>query len=480
MSARGIRIAELVRRTGTPKETIHYYLREGLLRKPKKTSKNMAYYDESHVEQLELIKRLRAESYLPLSVIKTILREAELAASVRKADLAGDLFGLGVKTEFEPLTRAELAQQSGLVEAELDELERRQILRPLSFRGQKRFRWEDVRIASVVAEALKEAGPDGRSYVLERFEIFERHMRAMVREEAAHFFARVLSGGESTRAVELLKSGRETLARYLGIARVRRMREDLDSIFRELEQVFPNDGSDIFRLPEARRLELGIDAEIERRRTILSADPKDVLAARALMDGLILDAQHSEVLALERRLEARVLADARVQLMLAEAELERRRYEEGLARLASLRQGPADALTEAIYGSLALGRLHGRVTSAGTKNAEHSSLVVAAFMADSDMLGALSEGLTALFAAKSAAAARPLDAVRAGLVVARVEAATPSFFGLKEQARRDFEAVQARAEKLGGTRDDPGFGALDGVIFAAQQFLERLEIAPST
>jgi hypothetical protein len=166
--------------------------------------------------------------------------------------------------------------------------------------------------------------------------------------------------------------------------------------------------------------------------------------------------------------------------MLAEAQLERRRYEEGLARLASLRQGPADALTEAIYGSLALGRLHGRVTSAGTKNAEHSSLVVAAFMADSDMLGALSEGLTALFAAKSAAAARPLDAVRAGLVVARVEAATPSFFGLKEQARRDFEAVQARAEKLRGTRDDPGFGALDGVIFAAQQFLERLEIAPST
>ena len=99
--ARGFRIAELSRRAETPKETIHYYLRIGLLKKPRKTSKNMAYYDDSHVEQLKLIRRLRAESYLPLSVIKKVLKEGKLAESTRKIDLAGDLFGQGAKTEKE-------------------------------------------------------------------------------------------------------------------------------------------------------------------------------------------------------------------------------------------------------------------------------------------------------------------------------------------------------------------------------------------
>jgi DNA-binding IclR family transcriptional regulator len=32
-----MKISELVKRTGVPKETIHFYIREGLLRKPRKS-----------------------------------------------------------------------------------------------------------------------------------------------------------------------------------------------------------------------------------------------------------------------------------------------------------------------------------------------------------------------------------------------------------------------------------------------------------
>ncbi len=62
---------------------------KGLLRKPKKTSRNMAYYDESHIEQLKLIKRLRTESYLPLHVIKKVLKEGKLGTSARAARSRG-------------------------------------------------------------------------------------------------------------------------------------------------------------------------------------------------------------------------------------------------------------------------------------------------------------------------------------------------------------------------------------------------------
>ncbi|NNL75879.1 MAG: MerR family DNA-binding transcriptional regulator, partial [Desulfobacterales bacterium] len=32
-----MKISQLVKRTGVPKETIHFYIREGLLRKPRKS-----------------------------------------------------------------------------------------------------------------------------------------------------------------------------------------------------------------------------------------------------------------------------------------------------------------------------------------------------------------------------------------------------------------------------------------------------------
>ena len=35
-----MKISQLVKRTGVPNETIHFYIREGLLRKPRKSSVN--------------------------------------------------------------------------------------------------------------------------------------------------------------------------------------------------------------------------------------------------------------------------------------------------------------------------------------------------------------------------------------------------------------------------------------------------------
>jgi DNA-binding transcriptional MerR regulator len=71
-----MRIGELVKRTGVPKETIHFYVREGLLRKPRKSGSNAADYTSSHVERILLIKELRDSFYLPIPEIKKILRQA--------------------------------------------------------------------------------------------------------------------------------------------------------------------------------------------------------------------------------------------------------------------------------------------------------------------------------------------------------------------------------------------------------------------
>jgi DNA-binding transcriptional MerR regulator len=69
-----MKIGELAQRSGVPKETIHYYLREGVLRRPWKKGKNKADYGEDYVEQIRFIRTLQKNYFLPLSVIKRILR----------------------------------------------------------------------------------------------------------------------------------------------------------------------------------------------------------------------------------------------------------------------------------------------------------------------------------------------------------------------------------------------------------------------
>ena len=70
-----MKISELVKRTGVPKETIHFYIREGLLRKPRKSSINSAEYNESYVDHIQLIKNLRDNYYLPIPEIKKIVKD---------------------------------------------------------------------------------------------------------------------------------------------------------------------------------------------------------------------------------------------------------------------------------------------------------------------------------------------------------------------------------------------------------------------
>ena len=68
-------IADLVSRTGVPPATVHYYLRHGLLPRPKRLAANRFAYDERHVQGLRLIRMLRDQRGLSLPMIKRIVPE---------------------------------------------------------------------------------------------------------------------------------------------------------------------------------------------------------------------------------------------------------------------------------------------------------------------------------------------------------------------------------------------------------------------
>jgi DNA-binding transcriptional MerR regulator len=64
---------DLVRLSGTPAPTIHFYTQQGLLPRPRKTASNQALYRAGTVERILWIRSLQAELHLPLRTIRWVL-----------------------------------------------------------------------------------------------------------------------------------------------------------------------------------------------------------------------------------------------------------------------------------------------------------------------------------------------------------------------------------------------------------------------
>ncbi len=88
---------DLMRETGLQRQAIHFYIKEGLVPPGIKSSKNMAWYGQHHLERLKLIRTLQQERFLPLKAIKAALVEGQgdpkLQAFIRdvRAHLGGRL-----------------------------------------------------------------------------------------------------------------------------------------------------------------------------------------------------------------------------------------------------------------------------------------------------------------------------------------------------------------------------------------------------
>lgn len=74
-----LRIGAVEEKTGLSRDTIHHYVREGLLHPPQKISATVAYFDRTHVQRLRAIRALRAAS-LPLATVKRLLATPSIAA----------------------------------------------------------------------------------------------------------------------------------------------------------------------------------------------------------------------------------------------------------------------------------------------------------------------------------------------------------------------------------------------------------------
>ena len=151
-----MKISDLAKLTGVPKQTIHYYIRSGLLPKPQKLSNNSADYDESYAERIRLIKELQTDFFFPLPTIKKILWEHRSASKQAMLKLRMEYFrplehylGTGVVGD------DEFRKATGLAERWISQLKEWGLLSSNVENGKNVYSQDDIIIGKVMVSMAK-------------------------------------------------------------------------------------------------------------------------------------------------------------------------------------------------------------------------------------------------------------------------------------------------------------------------------------
>lgn len=144
-------ISELARRSGVTPATIKHYVNEGLLSPVKKTGKTMAWYDEESVKRVTLVRSLKQERFLPLSVIKRLIGEGSLTSVA--VELDHSIYpSPETNLEERQFSLPELAAETGLDDDRIVRLADSGILHPTRDSGGKirLFSELDAKIAQII------------------------------------------------------------------------------------------------------------------------------------------------------------------------------------------------------------------------------------------------------------------------------------------------------------------------------------------
>jgi DNA-binding transcriptional MerR regulator len=156
-----VKISELERITGIPQSTIRYYVKEGLLPRPTKVNKSMAYYDESCIERIALVRELQEKRYYPLSVIKNIMSRMDNGIPLPSLlSLEDAIFRPRTEGQQRLLGRDEFIAATGIDPKLLEAAEKNRIIIPYNSGSNKPYNQEDVAFAKNIMKGTNELGID--------------------------------------------------------------------------------------------------------------------------------------------------------------------------------------------------------------------------------------------------------------------------------------------------------------------------------
>ncbi len=178
--------------TGLERQTVHFYIQEGLVPEGHKVGRNMAFYGPEHLERLRLVKKLQQERFLPLRAIRAVVSGKVGGFTAEQRVLLAEVKDrLASAPDGQALVRAsgehdvevrELVALLGIPTSDVEEMIDLGLLSGEGGPRSRRIRAEDVWLVEAWAELVK-AG-------LSRARGFSPRDIALIDEAVAELFAR--------------------------------------------------------------------------------------------------------------------------------------------------------------------------------------------------------------------------------------------------------------------------------------------------
>jgi DNA-binding transcriptional MerR regulator len=168
-----LKMKDLVRLTDTPKSTILYYIKEGLLPEPEKPKPNVHLYDESFVERIKFIKYLQKNFHASIEQIRELMQREDFDLSRGYEAILDTLDLLMAPPSPKRYTKEELCEAAQIDCDRLDHY----LINDVVFEREGGFSEKELEIVKILKE-LEAVDPDG-----ELVQAYVAHARSVARSE---------------------------------------------------------------------------------------------------------------------------------------------------------------------------------------------------------------------------------------------------------------------------------------------------------
>ncbi len=212
-----LKMKELEARTGVSRETIRFYIREGILPEPEKPKRNVAIYTDEHVSRIRLIKELQDRHFLPLKQVKAVVESEEARAYIESGRMPGVFHYIQGLVDHLPGPDRhieEVVKTSGLCEEEIRELAD---IGAISFTEGDRLPFRDAAIVETWGSAFQAGFSKSAGYDAAYLGKYVAAIRHIAEFEAEQFLATHGTDMESEAAAELGAQGIEIVNKLLSL-----------------------------------------------------------------------------------------------------------------------------------------------------------------------------------------------------------------------------------------------------------------------
>jgi DNA-binding transcriptional MerR regulator len=220
MTGRRLKMRDLERATGVGRETIRFYIREGLLPEPERPGRNVAWYDESFVDRIALIKALQRRRYLPLHAIKALM-PGDTPPSPEEVEALLAIDGRVYRGPAAPAAArvGEVAKRTGLSVGEIRRLAATEAIEIVTREGAQWLEGDAIRFVERWA-ALRDAGYGERlGFRPENLRVYVDFVRWLAREELRMFAQGVAGRVDAESASRMAEQGIEIVNELIALMR---------------------------------------------------------------------------------------------------------------------------------------------------------------------------------------------------------------------------------------------------------------------